>query len=74
MDPASVVVVRPFNISNIFSSEIPWPIKAKFYVEPPWERGTKVCINGPGHMTKMAVMPICGKDLKKSSTPEPEVL
>ena len=21
-------------------------------------RGTKVCINGPGHMTKMAAMPI----------------
>ena len=42
--------------SNIFSSEIAWPIKAKFYVEPPWEGGTKVYINGPGHMTKMAAM------------------
>ena len=36
--------------------------KAKFYVEPPWEGGTKVCINGPGHMTKMATMPIYGKN------------
>ena len=36
------------------SSETALPIKAKFYVEPPWEGGTKVCINGPGHMTKMA--------------------
>ena len=46
---------------------------AKFYVEPPWEGGTKVCINGPGHMTKFATMPIYGKNLKKSSSPEPEV-
>ena len=78
MDPASVVVhpsavVRPFTFSNIFS-ETAWPIKAKFYVEPPWEGGTKVYINSPGHMTKMAAMPIYGKNLKKSSSPEPEVL
>ena len=55
--------VRPSTISNIFSSETAWPIKAKFYVEPPWEGGTKVYINGPGHMTKMAAMPIYGKNL-----------
>ena len=48
---------------NIFSSETALPIKAKFYVEPPWEGGTKVYINGPGHMTKMAAMPIYGKTL-----------
>ena len=74
MDPASVrpsSVRRPFTFSNVFSSETPWPIKAKFYVGPPWEGGTKVCINGPGHMTKMAAMPIYGKNLKKSSSPEP---
>ena len=46
---------------NIFSSETALPIKAKFYVEPPWEGGTKVYISGPGHMTKMAAMPINGK-------------
>ena len=57
--------------SNVFSSETAWPIKAKFYVELPWEGGTKVCINGPGHMTKMAAMHIYGKNLKKSSFPEP---
>ena len=50
--------------SKIFSSDTAWPIKAKFYVEPPWEGRTKVYINGPGHMTKMAAMPIYGKDLK----------
>ena len=33
-------------------------------MEPPWEGGTKVYINGPGHMTKMAAMPIYGKNLK----------
>ena len=65
------VVIRPFTFSNIFSSETAWPIKAKFYVEPPWEGGTKVCINSPGRMTKVAAMPIYGKNLKKSSSPEP---
>ena len=59
MDPASV---RPFTFSNVFSSETAWPIKAKFYVEPPWEGGTKVYTNGPGHITKMAAMPIYGKN------------
>ena len=48
---------------NIFSSETALPIKAKFYVAPPWEGGTKVYKNGPGHMTKMAAMPIYGKNL-----------
>ena len=32
----------------------------------------KVCLNGPGHMTKIAAMPIYGKNLKKSSSPEPK--
>ena len=54
--PASVVRRRPFTFSNFFSSETAWPIKAKFHVEPPWEGGTKVYINDPGHMTKMAAM------------------
>ena len=40
------------------------PIEAKFHVEPPWDWGTKVCSNGPGHMTNMAVMPIMVKTLK----------
>ena len=34
--------------------------KPKFYVEPPWQGGKKVYINCPGHMTKMAAMPIRG--------------
>ena len=60
----SVGVRRP-PFSKIFSSETAWPIKAKFYVEPPWEGGTKVYINGPGHMTKMAATPIYGKNPSK---------
>ena len=28
--------------SNFFFLETAWPIEAKFYVEPPWDRGTKV--------------------------------
>ena len=39
--------------SKIFS-ETAWQIEAKFYVEPPLEGLTKVCINGPGHITKIA--------------------
>ena len=31
----------------------------------------KIDINELGHMTKMAAMPIYGKNLKKSSSPKP---
>ena len=48
---------------NIFSSETTWPINAKFHVEPPSEGRTKVYINGPGNMTKVAAMPIYVKNL-----------
>ena len=58
--------------SNFFFLETSWPIEAKFYVEPPWDGRMKVCTTGPSHMTKMAVMPIYGKNLKKSSSPEPK--
>ena len=50
--------------SNIFSSETTGLIEAEFHVEPPCYGGTKDCSNGPGHMTKMAAMPIYGKNLK----------
>ena len=48
--------------SNI-SSETTKTIEAKFHVEPPWDGGTKICSNGPGHMTKTAAMSIYGKNL-----------
>ena len=38
--------------SNFFSLEAARPIEAKFHVEPQWDSGTKVCSNGPGHITR----------------------
>ena len=48
---------------NFFSSITTRPIEAKFYVESPWDEGTKACSNCLGHMTKMVTMPICVKIL-----------
>ena len=63
--PSSVVRRRRPQCSNIFFSETAWPIKAKFYVEPPWVGGTKFCSRHLGHMTKMAATPIYGKNPSK---------
>ena len=57
---------------NRFSSIITRPFEAKFCVEHPWDWGTKACSNGPGHMIKMATMPIYCKNLWKSSSLEPK--
>ena len=57
--PASLSVTSLFSVFRRQQCSA-WPIKAKFHVEPPLEGGTKVYINGLGHMTKMAVMPIYG--------------
>ena len=48
---------------NFFSSITTSPIEAKFHVEPPWNGGAKAFSYGPGHMTKMAAVPIYGKNL-----------
>ena len=61
-------VVCMSTFSNIFFSETTGLIEAKFHMEPPWDEGMKVCSNDPGHMTKVAVMPIYSKNLKKSSS------
>ena len=63
--------VRLSTISNDFSSETTGPIATKFHIQPPGTLGKKNCSNGLGHMTNMAAMPIHGKNLKKSSSPEP---
>ena len=63
--------VRPASIRhpqclNIFFSETTRPIKAKFYVEPPWVGGTKLCLRHLGHMTKMSATPIYRKNPSKT--------
>ena len=68
--PPSSVVRRTSSVRhcphliNIFSSETTGPNKVKFYMELLWDGGTKVCSNGPGHMSKMAAMSIYGKNFK----------
>ena len=57
--------VRRSQCSKILFSETAGPIKAKFYVEPPWEGGTIFCSWHLGHMTKMGATPICGKNPSK---------
>ena len=64
-------IIRPSTISNDFSSETAGPIATKFHIQPPGPLGKKSCSNGLGHMTNMAAMPIYGKNLKKSFSPEP---
>ena len=64
--PSSVcpsVVCCPHSLNSI-SLETAGSIEAKFQMTSPWDGGTKVCSNGPGHMTKVAAMPIYGKNLK----------
>ena len=49
--------------SNFFFLETAKPIEAKFHVEPPLDKGMKVSSTGPGHMTKMATVPMYGENL-----------
>ena len=51
--------------SDFFILETAKPIETKFYVEPSWNGGTKICSNGPGHIINMTAMHIYGKNLKK---------
>ena len=50
---------------KIFFSKTAGPIKAKFHVAPQWDVGTKVGLQGLGHMTKMAAKPIYDKNPSK---------
>ena len=45
-----------------FSSETTGPTSFKFHMQPPGKGGKKVYIFGPGYMTKMATIPINGKN------------
>ena len=63
---------RPSSVRPQFQTTSPLKLLAtKFHIQPPGPLGKKNCSNGPGHMTNMAAMPIYGKNLKKSSSPEP---
>ena len=70
--PSSSLYVRS-QYSNVFFYETTWPFRVKLHIEHPLEGGTKFCINGQDHMTKMATIPIYDKNLYKASSPEPGV-
>ena len=53
-----------------FSSESTGPISIKFHMQPLGKAGKKIYIFCPGHITKMATLPIYGKNHSNSS-PEP---
>ena len=53
-------------LSTSFSSETTEQILYKVHTQPPGKGGKKVYIFGPDHMTNMATMPICCKNLKRS--------
>ena len=57
---------------NFFFLETARPIEAKYHVEPQWDGGTKKYSNSLGHLTKMAAIPIYGKNMKNSSSLEPK--
>ena len=63
--PSSKVTDSIF--SNSFSLETPLPTEAKLHVEPPWGGVMKFCSNGPDHITKIAAMAMCNKNLKNPS-------
>ena len=60
-----------FQSLNLFLAETVGRFGTKIRMKA-WGRiGMKIYINELGHMTNMAAMPIYGKNLKKSSSPEP---
>ena len=48
------------------------PIELKFYTKTPYNKSAKIYTDSFGHLSKMADMPIYGKNPLKSSYPEPE--
>ena len=62
--PSSIVrCMSSSTLFNHFLHRNHWASQSR--MELLWDGGTKVCSNGPGHMTKMVAMPIYGKNLKK---------
>ena len=60
-----------FKVKTCFSQKTVGSFRTKLHTKA-WGRiGMKILTNELGHMNNMAVMPIYGKNLKKSSSPEP---
>ena len=57
----------PSIYENIFFSETVGPIELKFHMKTPYNKLYKIYTNCFGHMTKMANMPIYGKNPFKIS-------
>ena len=56
-----------FNIFKLLFLRNSWSDWSQISCGSSMDEGTKACSNGPGHMTKMAAMPIFGKNMKNSS-------
>ena len=65
-------IVVPSIYWNLVFSQTIGPIGLKFHVKNPYDKSAKIYTKYFGHMTKMAATPIYGKNLLKSSSPEPE--
>ena len=60
-----------FQSLNLFFSETMVPFGTKVHMKACGRMEMKIYINDLDHMAYMATMPIYGKNLKKSSSPEP---
>ena len=61
--PRLLVLESHQHIKAVFS-ETTWPIEIKFHMTTPYDWLAKIYTNCFGRMTKMATMPIYGKDFK----------
>ena len=58
------IVVPSIYLNIVFSQNI-GPIEVKFHVKTPYDKLAKIYAKYFGHITKMAAMPIYGKNLLK---------
>ena len=59
-----------FQCKNLFFSRTVGRFGAKVHMKAYGRKGMKIYINELGHIANMAAMPIYGKNLKNSSSPE----
>ena len=59
---AKVAHIGVPSTQNIVSSDTMRPIELKFHMKTPYDRLAKIYTICSGHMTKMATMPIYGKN------------